>query len=654
MRSDWKKNWRALITFFVLLTTVFVIFMSWGTIRVPMIDTREEQETFDFSAEMGHVSRNLFDCYPNALYTPEDFAAGVTGTPAYTIDSENNGERKKLSYETERLLVNLPEGQVYTINADSATYAQKVWVDGQLLSEVGQVSDSPEGFVPKTDNYTISFTAGSGPTEIVIQRSNFVHAEGTIFEIYLGPQEQVLQMANLRLVRSVFVISALITAAMFFASVFLFFRDRKQYLWFALSCLFIALRSAFVSPKPIMIVFPSLNWYFGHKLECCQLPLALFFLLLFYADVFRGRVPRKVRLAGYIVCLGSAGVYALLPSVVYSRFTQTIIYVICGYMLVYIGFLFAGLRRSGKEFRQQEYVLMYCGVVASFLMGMLDGMRYHRAADRNYGQIGMLLYVFLNTMALVLELRKTEDALDEAAAREEETRQANNMLTRLIQIRSSFLSDISHEMKTPLTVMSGYAGLTKKQIEKQAVNAETLENLEIIQQESVRLGHMVEQMKNYSASKDRAITLVDTNLNELLYKAADFCRPICAKNNNTVVVDTPDTPIIVRAMSESVLQVLYNLIINSNRHCQNSLITLRTRREGGKAVVWLIDRGDGIEPDILKHAFERGVSGDKSTGLGLALCRDIVSDHEGDISIESVIGEGTTVKFTLRLKESEQ
>jgi len=48
------------------------------------------------------------------------------------------------------------------------------------------------------------------------------------------------------------------------------------------------------------------------------------------------------------------------------------------------------------------------------------------------------------------------------------------------------------------------------------------------------------------------------------------------------------------------------------------------------------------------------VSGDKSTGLGLALCRDIVSDHEGDISIESVIGEGTTVKFTLCLKESEQ
>ena len=83
MRSDWKKNWRALITFFVLLTTVFVIFMSWGTIRVPMIDTREELDTFDFSAEMGHVSRNLFDCYPNALYTPEDFAAGVTGTPAY-------------------------------------------------------------------------------------------------------------------------------------------------------------------------------------------------------------------------------------------------------------------------------------------------------------------------------------------------------------------------------------------------------------------------------------------------------------------------------------------------------------------------------------------------------------------------------------------
>jgi signal transduction histidine kinase len=67
----------------------------------------------------------------------------------------------------------------------------------------------------------------------------------------------------------------------------------------------------------------------------------------------------------------------------------------------------------------------------------------------------------------------------------------------------SFLADISHEMRTPLTVMSSYAGLTKMQIKGGRVDTDTLENLDIIQHEAVRLGTMTEQIKLSSVKREQ-------------------------------------------------------------------------------------------------------------------------------------------------------
>jgi hypothetical protein len=105
--------------------------------------------------------------------------------------TRNAADRKTVSCATCRLVLHLKAGQVYGINGDSATYAQKLWVDGKLLSEVGTVSETADGFVPKTCNYSVYFTAGDGPTVIVMQRSNFVHAYGDFFEVNLGPAGKI-------------------------------------------------------------------------------------------------------------------------------------------------------------------------------------------------------------------------------------------------------------------------------------------------------------------------------------------------------------------------------------------------------------------------------------------------------------------------------
>ena len=144
-------------------------FMSQSLLVTPAVTvhTPEDAETIDFSTEIALLHNDAYDWYGGKLYTPEDFAAGVP-------EPEDSDSR----FGTNRLVLRLPIGTLYGISGTSASYAQKVWVNGVLLSEVGQVSDTPEGFLPKTTIYSIYFTADSPETEIVIQRAHHNHVRG--------------------------------------------------------------------------------------------------------------------------------------------------------------------------------------------------------------------------------------------------------------------------------------------------------------------------------------------------------------------------------------------------------------------------------------------------------------------------------------------
>jgi signal transduction histidine kinase len=664
-KTTFRKT-AALILYFCLLFAVFLAVELLTATPVPKISTSEAAGAYDFTSKIGMLDRNLFDFYPEKLYSPQDFAAGAAEAPAFTQHSENNEERQKAAFGTSRLVLNLPAGIVYEIASDSATYAQKVWVNGQLLSEIGTVSSSREGFIPRTEFYTACFTADGQPTEIVVQCANFVHWSGTLHEIYLGPQNAVSSMASKNLFRVVFLLAVLITASLLFFGVALFFPDRREFLWFALACFSLAIRDSFVDPKPVMILFPQLNWYLGHKTEHITYILTFFFMLLLYREIFPEMVAKPVRIAGYGLLTACMILYGALPSVIYSRMTQGVIYVLMVYIVLYAAAFLAGILKEARKNRKtsggrqdcsadsasgsgsrSSRKLMAAGIFILLATTLVDAVLYRRTKDYNFSQIGMMAFIFITATALAIESLDIRRERDEAGAREEALRESNRTLSNLYKMRSDFLSDISHEMRTPLTVMSSYAGLTRMQIEKNAVNENTAVNLNAIQQEAVRLARLVEQIKSEAVDKERKLTPAAQDIGETLKDAADFCRLICEKNRNTIRIVTPPEPLAAVYIRDGILQVLYNLIINGNRHSKNSEILLQAYAEEENAAVTVTDHGTGIDPAILPHIFERGISGDEGTGIGLALCRQIIEDNGGSIEVVRTSAEGTVMKFTL-------
>ncbi|NCB53257.1 MAG: HAMP domain-containing histidine kinase, partial [Clostridia bacterium] len=148
----------------------------------------------------------------------------------------------------------------------------------------------------------------------------------------------------------------------------------------------------------------------------------------------------------------------------------------------------------------------------------------------------------------------------------------------------------------------------------------------------------------------------NASANALLQQAADFCGPICQKNKNRISVSRDTEDVFLCVNPDSIFQVFVNLIINANRHTTRGSIRLsmQAEPENGFATASVCDDGEGIEQARLHSLFERGVSDDGSSGLGLAICKEIVEEHGGRIWTESEKGEGTAVRFTLPLSKGEE
>jgi signal transduction histidine kinase len=348
----------------------------------------------------------------------------------------------------------------------------------------------------------------------------------------------------------------------------------------------------------------------------------------------------------------------LMPPLIYTKFM--LCFQICSAAVgiyVLVALVYSVIRK--KENRHMEHFLILSGSLIFIFMSILDIQIYRSSGHSlplGLSEAGMIVLIFASMIALVLQFSRTETELDKARQRELEMRENNLLLDRMSRLKSDFLANISHEMRTPLTVMSSYAGLTSLEIRHGAINGKTLDNLDVIKREAVRLSDMVEQLKEVALEKDRELSLADISAVTLLSRAADFCGPICQKNRNKLIVNADFGEISLRVSPESIFQTLINLIINANRHTKEGIIRLAVQpgMESGFATFSVSDGGEGIDPERLPALFQRGVSGDGSSGLGLPICKEIVEEHGGRIWIESEKGKGTFVHFTLPLSKEEE
>jgi PAS domain S-box-containing protein len=225
------------------------------------------------------------------------------------------------------------------------------------------------------------------------------------------------------------------------------------------------------------------------------------------------------------------------------------------------------------------------------------------------------------------------------------------------ELQSTFVSIISHELKTPVSIIKGYAGTLGR--EDARWSEETLrEGLHVIEEEADRLGRQIQDLLDVSRIQAGGIRLdmSDWSLSEL---AQEVARAYAAQTDERFEFELrfPDDLPLVYADHERVRMVLTNLVSNAVKYSpEGGRIRIGGRAERNLVLAYVDDQGVGIAPEEQARIFDRFYRVDnrlrretQGTGLGLYLTRAIIEAHGGTIRVESKVGRGSRFLFTLPL-----
>ncbi|ATB30467.1 hybrid sensor histidine kinase/response regulator [Melittangium boletus] len=255
-----------------------------------------------------------------------------------------------------------------------------------------------------------------------------------------------------------------------------------------------------------------------------------------------------------------------------------------------------------------------------------------------------------------LRLLSRQVAADAARARaSEEERRRGERLAELDRAKTAFFSNISHEFRTPLTLMLGPLEDMLSNREKPLPDA-LRESLALVHRNGLRLFKLVNNLLGFARMEAGRATLT--------YQATDlasFTAELVSHFDSAIQRAGLRLSVDLSALSEPVWvdreaweKVVFNLLSNALKYTFEGSIAVALRQEGAEAVLSVRDTGTGIAAQALPHIFERfhrvegtHARGHEGSGIGLFLVRELARLHGGSVSVRSEVGEGST--FTVRL-----
>jgi signal transduction histidine kinase len=226
---------------------------------------------------------------------------------------------------------------------------------------------------------------------------------------------------------------------------------------------------------------------------------------------------------------------------------------------------------------------------------------------------------------------------------------------RLDRMKDEFVLTASHELRSPLTSVQGFAELLM--LEREQLTPMQADTVEIILDNTRHLVRLLNDLLDLARSDAGRLTIkpVPTDAAALIAEAVRTMRGRTEAAEQLLSEDVPDDLPRLRVDPDRVRQVLLNLLTNAHEYCpEQASIRVSARRIGANVEISVNDDGPGIPPDQLEHIFERFTRGDAGltqrvggTGLGLAISKSLVELHGGAIGAESVPGGGSTFSILL-------
>ncbi|MCU6708687.1 ATP-binding protein [Paenibacillus sp. J5C_2022] len=592
-------------------------------------------------------------------------------------------------YATYRLMIRLPDdleaSRTLALYPKSIASAYRLWVNGSVKGGNGTVGMNRDSMKPSSYPKVIYFEPQPGWNELIIQVSNFSQRNAGIWQdMELGATDDISRLRTARVAIQLFVVGIFTIMAFYYVFVYFNYRREISALMLGLLCLSVAVRTVVLGESTALYLLPQLPWEWAVKAEYLSIAATALLLMLFINKEYpKDSTPWATRMAG-IALFACMLFFLLTPARVYtyylSPFTWGVLFPVLMYTMgVYI--LSAIRRRRGS-------LMNAIGFLFFTLFAVNDMLFYNdMLATDDLLSIGLLC--FLVAQALNLSARFSR-AMQESEQLSEKLQQYNRILERTVeertqslrqsnaqlseanarmadieQFRTRLLSNISHELNTPITSIKGFA----KALRDGIITVDTHKYASRIYERSLLLERLIHDLIELTKLETKQVKFTMEE-RELVPFLQELFQQYEWEMEEQRIRYRSDFPLMANSMNARIdpirmEQVFANLISNAIRHTpEGGIITVRARLIPCEESQWIaevsvIDTGTGIPPSMHEHIFERfgqlqGQNAGKphnGSGLGLAICREIMDYHQGEIGVRSGTPGGSEFYFRLPVYE---
>ncbi len=300
-------------------------------------------------------------------------------------------------------------------------------------------------------------------------------------------------------------------------------------------------------------------------------------------------------------------------------------------------------------------------IVLSFIIYIADILIHegdeHRLVPLTGSEID-LLHSFLHVIGTVIfvfgvnYLIRDQFGYQETFAKQlTKLRKAYRKMRSLDELKSNFIQNIAHDLKTPLSVaITAHDLMDKARTKKDRDKFEEIFNRNLYRLrdeiENVLELYKTEHGKRYEK------TLVD--LSEIIHSVVAQNRPIAEKKGLRIIEEVENLPVVI-GDPKALYTLVENIVENATKFTKNGKITVTAKAKDRKITVSITDTGPGILKKKQVYIFHRFYKADPlspGSGIGLSICRHIVKGHGGRITFKSIKGNGTTFTFVIPIRHS--
>ncbi len=628
--------------------------------------------------------------YWQELLSPEDIQNRLArgGNPERWISIPNSwlGDRldgQRLSgtgYATFRVVIKLGEqdrGERLALRLPAIFHAYKLWVNGELLEEVGVVGRDKSRAIPRLATKLVFFQPEQDSVELVMQVANFHHKRGGITQyIELGGSDGLTVKTHLNIAAEMFITASLLVIGVYHLLLFALRRKDRAPLFFGLFTLMFGIRSLLVGELLLTQWWPNFPWELQFKIEYLILCSSGYIITMYFNCIFPNYVSRWFHHGTRFVTGALCIVVVAAPAIIYTQMLPMIGVVVVLHMV----YLMVGLAQAAVRRREGALIFLLVSVVA--LVTVINDFLYYNEWSRigNTSPLGLLVFTIAQMMLLSSRFTRAA-ANEERIARE--LQDANNKLTemnmnleRTVQERTQALSAahddlrlsydqllqseegrkkllayITHDLRMPLSSMLGYVEAVQDRVKPERND----QYLKYIRDNTIRINRMIEELSFLSHLETGQVSyrMEPVHVVHFLRRFYEQYELVVRDAGLDFRLDYrgeedqgSNSPVVVMD-AQRLEQALFNLVSNAMKFTpRGGVVRIALAVDEANltryAIISVQDSGMGIPPEQLEQIFDRnyrydqpGEKGVEGSGLGLAICREIVQAHGGTVRAES-------------------